>query len=167
MTDNRTTELLPCPICGSEPEYQAFNVSDNCHGRIICACGLEIRQGRGETRDDITIIWNTRTPEQAIAATLGSGTLTAEQVMAIVGKHQPDYCSDTHVCFDWQAIADELNARAERTCEFAVKDNMNESEGMGDVWIECSACHCQFDYYADDWLMKMSYCPNCGRRIEA
>ena len=37
------------------------------------------------------------------------GTLTAEQVMAIAGKHQPDYCSDTHVCFDWQAIADELN----------------------------------------------------------
>lgn len=37
--------------------------------------------------------------------------LTAEQVMAIAGKHQPDYCSDTHVCFDWQAIADELNAK--------------------------------------------------------
>lgn len=63
------------------------------------------------------------TPAQAIAATLGSsnctndctnsertGTLTAEQVMAIAGRHQPDYCSDTHVCFDWQAIADELNA---------------------------------------------------------
>lgn len=50
------------------------------------------------------------TPEQAIAATLGAGTLTAKQVMAIAGRHQPDYCSDTHVCFDWQAIADELNA---------------------------------------------------------
>ena len=50
------------------------------------------------------------TPEQAIAATLGTRTLTAEQVMAIAGRHQPDYCSDTHVCFDWQAIADELNA---------------------------------------------------------
>ena len=37
-------------------------------------------------------------------------TLTAEQVMVIAGRHQPDYCSDTHVCFDWQAIADELNA---------------------------------------------------------
>ena len=39
-----------------------------------------------------------------------TGTLTAERVMAIAGRHQPDYCSDTHVCFDWQAIADELNA---------------------------------------------------------
>lgn len=40
--------------------------------------------------------------------------LTAEQVMAIARKHQPDYCSDTHICFDWQAIADELNAALER-----------------------------------------------------
>ena len=43
-------------------------------------------------------------------ATPSGGKLTAEQVMAIAGRHQPDYCSDTHVCFDWQAIADELNA---------------------------------------------------------
>lgn len=56
------------------------------------------------------------------------------------------------------------NSRAERTCKFTIEDNMNETEGMGDVWIECSACHCVFDFYADEWLMKMSYCPNCGRR---
>ena len=53
----------------------------------------------------------------------------------------------------------------ERTCQFTIKDNMNESEGMGDVWIECSACHCVFDFYADEWLMKMSYCPNCGAKV--
>ena len=45
--------------------------------------------------------------------------LTAEQVMTIAGKHQPDYCSDTHVCFDWQAIADELNSRVEMNYEDA------------------------------------------------
>ena len=52
----------------------------------------------------------------------------------------------------------------ERICEFSIKDNMNETEGMGDVWIECSACNCVFDFYADEWLMKMSYCPSCGAR---
>jgi len=57
------------------------------------------------------------------------------------------------------------NSRAERTCEFNIKDNMNETEGMGDVWIECSACNCVFDFYADEWLMKMSYCPNCGCKV--
>ena len=77
--------------------------------------------------DDYTFdLWiDHATPEQAIAATLGSGT-----------------------------------------CEYAIKDNMNETEGMGDVWIECSACHCAFDYYADEWLMNMHYCPNCGARVE-
>lgn len=56
------------------------------------------------------------------------------------------------------------NNRAERTCKFTIEDNMNETEGMGDVWIECSTCNCVFDFYADEWLMKMSYCPNCGAR---
>ena len=64
----------------------------------------------------------------------------------------------------WESIK-AWNSRAERTCEFSIKDNMNETEGMGDVWIECSACHCVFDYFADDWLMKMSYCPNCGCKV--
>lgn len=61
-------------------------------------------------------------------------------------------------------IEQELNSRAERTCEFNIKNNMNETEGMGDAWIECSACNCVFDFYADEWLMKMNYCPNCGAR---
>ena len=63
----------------------------------------------------------------------------------------------------WESIK-AWNSRAERTCEFSIKDNMNETEGMGDVWIECSACNCVFDFYADEWLMKMSYCPSCGAR---
>ena len=57
------------------------------------------------------------------------------------------------------------NTRYEQTCKFTIEDNMNETEGMGDVWIECSACHCVFDFYADEWLMKMSYCPNCGAKV--
>ena len=65
-------------------------------------------------------------------------------------------------CTPEQAIAATLGRR---TCEYAIKDNMNETEGMGDVWIECSACHCAFDYYADEWLMNMHYCPNCGAKV--
>lgn len=83
MTDNRTTELLPCPICGGQPDFQHFNITPNVKGRIICACGIELRQGKNDTEDDMRIIWNTRTDysvqaenerkvEQAIVATLGS-----------------------------------------------------------------------------------------------
>ena len=85
MTDNRTAELLPCPICGGQPDFQHFNITPNVRGRIICSCGIELRQGKNDTEDDIRIIWNTRSDyavqasnerkaEQAIAATLGSDT---------------------------------------------------------------------------------------------
>lgn len=57
------------------------------------------------------------------------------------------------------------NTRAERTCEYVIEDNMNESEGMGDVWFRCTNCGACYDYYADDWLLKMSHCPNCGARV--
>ena len=54
---------------------------------------------------------------------------------------------------------------ADRTCQFIIEDNMNETEGMGDVWFRCTNCDTCFDYYADDWLMKMPYCPNCGAKV--
>ena len=122
---------------------------------------------------------------KAVAATLGgdgvarsNNGVTAEQVRKSIERHfgkvavlddgKPVEWRDDWICkvaIDYKGITDELNAKlGSGTCEFVVKDNMNESEGMGDVWIECSACHCQFDYYADDWLMKMSYCPNCSAR---
>ena len=50
-------------------------------------------------------------------------------------------------------------------CEYVIEDNMNESEGMGDVWFRCTNCNTKFDYYADDWLMKQNYCPHCGFKI--
>jgi hypothetical protein len=53
-------ELMPCPICGGKPDFQRFGVTPNVRGRIICKCGLEIRQGANETEDDLRIIWNTR-----------------------------------------------------------------------------------------------------------
>ena len=52
--------LKPCPICGSEPEFQHFNITPNVRGRIICSCGIEIMQGANDTEDDLRIIWNTR-----------------------------------------------------------------------------------------------------------
>ena len=107
--------------------------------------------------------WDGHTPDEAIAriAELGSRTLTAEQVMAIAAKHQPDYCSDTHVCFDWQAIADDLNAeRHVETCRSTTPDN---------AWcFSCSSCGRSFPR---NELLKahnygeINYCPNCGAKV--
>ena len=63
------------------------------------------------------------TPEQAIEATLGTGT-----------------------------------------CRIDVFDNLMESEGAGDVWLECSRCHWKMDY-AEAPSMPLNYCPNCGARV--
>ena len=54
------TELLPCPFCGGQPDFQHFNITPNVKGRIICSCGIELRQGEYDTEDDLRIIWNTR-----------------------------------------------------------------------------------------------------------
>ena len=101
--------------------------------------------------------------EAHIAATLGgqSAKITAEQVMTIAGKHQPDYCSDTHVCFDWQAIADELNAAlGSETCENTNKDGYS-------FRFECSKCgyssittNCRT---RNDELPN--FCPACRARV--
>ena len=151
MTDNRTTELLRCPFCGGEAIFQMFDNACN----VVCSdCHIGTRFESLDFHEQVVEAWNTRDE-------LGSGTLTSEQVMTIAGKHQPDYCSDTHVCFDWQAIADELNAeRSGGECENANKD------GYG-FRFECSKCgygsittNCRT---RNDELPN--YCPNCGCKV--
>jgi len=72
---------------------------------------------------------------------------------------------------EWGAVpATEENMAAhgwvrERTCEFVIEDNMNETEGMGDVWFRCTNCDTAFDYYADNWLMNENFCPRCGAKV--
>ena len=89
-------------------------------------------------------------------------TLTAEQVMGIAGKHQPDYCSDTHVCFDWQAIADELNATlGSGTCKVESMHGYTDARTHTSWCVELS-CH-TLDAWEDS--IPPSYCPICGARV--
>ena len=134
------SELLPCPFCGGEA-----NVIDhhNDNGSVSVGCNNDTCLGFSG------LGWLYKTEAEAIAA----------------WNSRADYHGYEQAAIEaWESIK-AWNSRAERTCEFNIKDNMNETEGMGDVWIECSACNCVFDYYADEWLMKMSYCPNCGAKV--
>ena len=99
------------------------------------------------------------------SATLGSGALTAEQVReAWCGNLKRDCLYDPPTP-DWQAIADELNARAERTCKFV------SSKGS-DYPPVCSACGYELGIYDCEWFddgtygYDRNYCPNCGARVE-
>lgn len=50
-------------------------------------------------------------------------------------------------------------------CELEIKDNMNETEGTGAVWWECSSCHWQIEFFHTKWLKNAKFCPQCGTRI--
>ena len=75
MTDSNATELLGCQWCGKKPQLEfsegRWHVSTYCghdtdnltyHNAFVIA----------DTKEQAIAIWNTRTPEQAIAATLGA-----------------------------------------------------------------------------------------------
>ena len=49
-------------------------------------------------------------------------------------------------------------------CHITVKDNLAETEGLGDVWLECDECHWQMPL--EPSTPKFNFCPNCGKRIE-
>ena len=50
------------------------------------------------------------------------------------------------------------------TCHMEVKDNLAESEGMGDVWLECDRCHWQM--MLEPTTPRFKYCPNCRAEIK-
>ena len=87
--------------------------------------------------------------------------LTAEQVREAIEANSWAETSTIREFNDssWQAIADELNARAERTCR-----NTHENR-----WFKCSACGYGFtDLYAEDESdinEQPRYCPNCGAKV--
>ena len=150
MTDNRTTELLPCPFCGGEAQksvHAFWHVGCQDKG---CS-GYEVYLKNYDTEAEAIAAWNARAER---------GTLTADDIRGLIERHSDesggngrDFHNGAYV-----AIADELNARAERTCR-----NTHENR-----WFKCSACGYGFtDLYAEDESdinEQPRYCPNCGAK---
>lgn len=188
MNDNRTTELLMREFvdvaCECEVrDYLISEYAERIEQAVAATLGsdkppydellrcLENDWHISASWDGLRKFWCVELTEEGVRmrdARAERGTLTAEQVREAIEANSWAETSSVREFNDssWQAIADELNARAERTCEYAIKDNMNETEGMGDVWFRCTNCDMCFDY-ADDWLLKMPYCPHCGARVKA
>ena len=110
------------------------------------------------------------TPEQAIAATVGRGNLTAEQVREAImsadrwRKPMGDTgMTNTHLIIrddGWQAIADELNAMVGvGTCEL-----INAADDLGEGTSSCMCSKCGYTAL-DDWWDEFKHCPNCGARL--
>ena len=111
---------------------------------------LRVEASETRARDDVVRKAYERIRDEfagRIAATLGSGMLTAEQVRKTVEKHwhdlpaeydMPEATALPEYSYDWQAIADELNSRAERTCE-------NVGYYIDSTRFKCSECGLRVD----------------------
>ena len=157
MTDNRTTELRRL-LDERGVEHEDSELIDHRDGTTTYYTewgGNDDGDGSNvyiEYMDGTVLRMFDATPEQAIAATLGSGTLTAEQVSKATYAHSIHAdCADA----DWHAIADELNAElGSGTCEMEWA-----SDWMG--W-HCKACDSLRQGLPDQ---KPNFCPNCGREV--
>jgi hypothetical protein len=108
------------------------------------------------------------------AATVGAGTLTAEQVRECSkgvyfegysdgATHRVNGIEET----DWQAIADKLNASLG-----AVTCRNKGFVDDGGWYFVCSKCGCEFEY--GDFACEFAeghgfgspkFCPNCGKKV--
>ena len=198
MTDNRTTELL-CELL-DERGVKWWEGEDERKTHWE-ANGLTWEYFNDENGDAwlgfLGVCESDVTPEQAIAATLGServaeleaenerlrkagyeigyhdamkaakrgGTLTAEQVRETVEKHwhdlsdeydMPEASALPEYSYDWQAIADELNAElGSGTCEQVLTDC--DDGLMPPFTAHCGAC-------GVEWGFTPKYCHNCGAK---
>ena len=104
---------------------------------------------------------------------LCGGKLTAEQVRETVEKHWHDLSAEYDMpeatalpeySYDWQAIADELNAMlGSGTCHMDYIDEYERPSGEEDYLCECSECGSQEWEPAHDLPL---YCRKCGKKVE-
>ena len=85
MTDNRTTELLPCPFCGGEADTQIFDKTLN----VGCPrCDIRTRFMLHDDLEQAIAAWNTRHAE------------TCENMREKFGYKRLFVCSECGVTFD-------------------------------------------------------------------
>lgn len=182
MTD-RTAELLPCPFCGGEAE----TIGDDYMEWIVecvecCASSMAFA-----TEAEAIAAWNARAERtrriiEREAFMRGRASLdnefaeyTDEIAELTAERDELLRCleNDWNISASWDGLRrfwnielteegvrlrDELNARAERTCECVAEYAKSPIDGKTIVLHRCSACH---------ELMRphMAYCPNCGAKV--
>jgi len=150
MTDNQTTELLPCPFCGSEASKRLFYGArygvycDECDARV---------GGLFKTETEAIAAWNTRAMR---------GTLTADDIRDLIERHSDESGGNGRDFHNgaYEAIADELNAHVGRTCKLEPLSALDVALNMLDQteWGACSECGCAVP-------MDARFCNECGKAV--
>lgn len=191
MTDNRTTELLPCPFCGGEAElYSTVPTHDGFWSCICRDCGASTSFG---SEAEAITAWNTRAEDAAsteMAQRIQSlelecaklqdelrkagnrGGLTAEQVQTAIfnGSSYASYDGAMYYAngISMQAIADELNE------ELRKAGNRGECEKLPQLSdtvcvVEKNGFEMRFGYWrcsecGCENFEGAKHCMNCGRK---
>lgn len=164
------SELKPCPFCGGEAQLMHMDLDTIDEGwkvwGVWCVNDLHAEEHGGYqhghfidnygTEAEAIEAWNTRA-EQVIAATLGGGKLTAEQVRQAVNGH--GNIMDNRFYCDWQAVADELDATlGGGECEVVKSYGRHPITNNEVVLYNCSKC--------GKWIgLTANYCPHCGAKV--
>ena len=77
--------------------------------------------------------------------------------------HNCNAVSPTFYKSESKAI-DAWNTRAERTCRAELYDNLQETDGNGDAWANCSECGALLCVLTSEQEWP-NYCPNCGAKV--
>ena len=115
-------------------------------------------------------------PEQAIDATLGpEDAYTREDVeRAFVSGYSlgslpvgsdPQWDQNEQTVDEHMAELGWVRKDGPGTCHPVISDNLNESEGAGDAWADCSECGHLLFVLTDPTSEPPNYCPGCGRRV--
>ena len=138
-------------------------------GASVCAVPIE--------GSDLFDLWIDHcTPEQAIAATLGSGKLTAEQVQAVIfahsscaGRENGEYFAND---IRMQAIADELNATlgGGECVPHGEWESISQTQEVRHIFCECGHelgmdRRDSLPFHRTSLCSIPNYCEECGRKI--
>lgn len=142
MTDNRTTELLPCPFCGGEAHTYKNNMwhvaCERAHNRCVTMSAFV-------TEAEAIAAWNTR------AQTVFGMTL--DEVRQMMKRDAEREWTCVNVKDEWQKTS------------FA-------HAGTSFCCSECGAHYVDVEcYYAglankDEEPIETKFCPNCGARVK-
>ena len=177
---NNVTEEIQCLLDERKVKYRLvkelgkdtfyLNWSDHCGGytKAICVEGACVTA-------EISYL----TPEEAIAATLSGGKLTAEQVRELIVPHlnaRPTFDFGRHGAVwsaDFQAIADTLNATlgGGECVPHGEWIRISQTQEARHVYCECGYelgvdRRDSFPFKHTQLFTMTNYCPNCGRKIQ-
>lgn len=167
MTDNRTTELLPCPFCGGEAELKRYQSGDwqvicyHADGCIMCESDLD--NCYWENVQTLAKQWNTRAELGRLNATSSQESIVRSFLRKISPNRDWDYLGEHEHAMIADLVDDIAATLGAGECE--MKLVCTSYHGF-DVY-RCSSCGtdvAELTYMGKS--DKPNFCKSCGKAVK-